>query len=324
MADLRRMVTEEKLAADPAGTQLAEDQAVFAWLGWLALERSANTRVTYATSMRKLRAWMAAEGLHFDTLARADVLRWRAELRATQSVATTNLRLAALGSFYQYLIVEVGLGVTDPTARTKVKGNRAKHKRGPLTDAEMRALLAPSGTAPANLRDDAILAVMAYTGVRLVELSRARVEHLRVSDGRSVLWVQGKGHAEPDDYVVLPVVVEPTLDAWLAVRPGDPATGPLFTSLSNRTRGQAVSVHYLGCVVRARVRAACGGRKGVTPHSIRHTTITSAIRHGATPLQARAMARHSDINTTLAYYHSVDRLTNPAEDLVAYDNGGAK
>jgi integrase len=55
--------------------------------------------------------------------------------------------------------------------------------------------------------------------------------------------------------------------------------------------------------------------------SLRHSAITNAIRHNATPLQVQRMARHSDIKTTLGYYHESDRLEDPPEDRIDYSEG---
>jgi len=55
-----------------------------------------------------------------------------------------------------------------------------------------------------------------------------------------------------------------------------------------------------------------------TTHSLRHSAITNAIRNGASPMQVQAMARHSSFDTTLNYVHEVDRIDNPAEDLISY------
>ena len=60
-----------------------------------------------------------------------------------------------------------------------------------------------------------------------------------------------------------------------------------------------------------------GNRK--TTHSLRHSAITNAIRHGATPMQVQAMARHSSFDTTLGYFHAEARTANPAEDFIVYE-----
>ena len=73
-------------------------------------------------------------------------------------------------------------------------------------------------------------------------------------------------------------------------------------------------------MVKARFREAgvAGDDRRKTAHSLRHGAITSAIRNGAAPLQVQAMAGHGSFDTTLGYYHEVERTTSPAEDLVDY------
>jgi site-specific recombinase XerD len=39
---------------------------------------------------------------------------------------------------------------------------------------------------------------------------------------------------------------------------------------------------------------------------------------GAPVQKVQSMARHKNIDTTMIYYHEVDRLTNPAEDFINY------
>jgi integrase/recombinase XerC/integrase/recombinase XerD len=51
----------------------------------------------------------------------------------------------------------------------------------------------------------------------------------------------------------------------------------------------------------------------ITAHSLRHTAITLSLLAGATPQEARAMARHADINTTLIYAHNINRIAQAPE-----------
>lgn len=73
-------------------------------------------------------------------------------------------------------------------------------------------------------------------------------------------------------------------------------------------------------MIKARYRQAgvAGNRK--TSHSLRHSAITNAIRHGGTPLQVQALAGHASFDTTLAYFHGEARTANPAEDLISYSD----
>jgi integrase/recombinase XerC/integrase/recombinase XerD len=62
--------------------------------------------------------------------------------------------------------------------------------------------------------------------------------------------------------------------------------------------------------------------KGKSTHSFRHSAITSAIRNGASLLEAQAMARHSDPATTQIYFHQVQRIENAAEKKIKYGDPG--
>lgn len=57
--------------------------------------------------------------------------------------------------------------------------------------------------------------------------------------------------------------------------------------------------------------------KRVTPHSLRHTAITSLTKAANNDLlQAQIFARHSDVNTTTIYIHEDQRITNAPEKLL--------
>ena len=89
-------------------------------------------------------------------------------------------------------------------------------------------------------------------------------------------------------------------------------------SLSRRNYGERLSSPAIRALVKERFQQAGinGARK--TTHSLRHSAISTAIRNGATPTQAQAMARHANVNTTMVYYHELERTTRPAEDLIIY------
>jgi hypothetical protein len=67
---------------------------------------------------------------------------------------------------------------------------------------------------------------------------------------------------------------------------------------------------------RYRQAGVVGHRK--TAHSLRHSAITNAIRHGGTPTQVQEFAGHGSYDTTLQYYHAESRIATPAEDLISY------
>ena len=61
-----------------------------------------------------------------------------------------------------------------------------------------------------------------------------------------------------------------------------------------------------------------------TTHSLRHTAISAAIRHGAPAKKVRGISRHASLDTLMIYYHEADRIDDPAEQYINYDERSYK
>lgn len=285
---------------------------------WLAtLDVADDTRAAYRRAVQAFMEWVEQE--RPGPVTPAVIRNWRDNL--ARAPGTINLYLSAMRSFFDWA-VEAGHVVFNPAQGVKGatrRGTSQRHKRDELTASEVKAVLATCDDASLRgIRDRAVISLMAHTAIRTVEAYRANVDDLETRQGRLVLWVQGKGHQTKDDFVVIPPAAEADIRPWLAVRPRS-RDDALFVSLSPRTYGRRLSRQAIRAAVKARYQAAgiVGDRK--TTHSLRHSAISQAIRAGATPTQAQAMARHANVNTTLIYYHELGRLADPAEDLIQYN-----
>lgn len=314
-----------KLMQVPRQDQLQEipsvDHFIDLWLADLRLDKPENTVKTYAKAMRLFCEWLEGEGLTLATVQPQDVKVWRQFMFENKgyAIATVNLWLTAVRRFYAWLI-EQGMQIFNPAVIRGIPNHVNNiHRRDLLTSAEIRSLMATCTDAINCKRDRAIMYLMAYPGLRTVEVQRADLADLQTKDDRLILWVQGKGHIEKDDFIVVAPIVEEVIHGWIAERGDKP--GPLFMSLSNRSKGTRLSLRSIRGMVKGRMKDAGIVNGNKSTHSLRHSAITSAIRHGASPLQVQAMARHKSFDTTLGYYHEVSRTENPAEDLVNYDNG---
>jgi len=78
---------------------------------------------------------------------------------------------------------------------------------------------------------------------------------------------------------------------------------------------EPLSYAGLKYILRGRFAAAELSSK-LSPHSLRHSFITLAVRGGATLAQVQAAARHADPRTTMRYVHGMDDLDNNAVDYV--------
>jgi len=282
-----------------------------------ARELAEDTAITYARGVMKFLEWLAGKR------PSTDVIRaWKADLLnnkiSPSSVNTVNTWLAGLRSFFGWL-AEIGEIPFDPTQAIKgasKKGKAKRHIRESLTDREViRLLEQPNRKTREGVRDYAMLSAMLYTAARGIELHRADLEDLKTMDGALVLQVQGKGHYEKDDFLVLSHEAESAMRDWLVLRgKGD---GALFTSSSNYSKGKRLSRRAMRGIIKGHMNTA-GILGNKTTHSLRHTAITSAIRHNAPIQKVKGMSRHASLDTLMIYYHEVDRLTDPAEKYISY------
>jgi len=176
----------------------------------------------------------------------------------------------------------------------------------------------PDTSTAQGARDFAILNLLLLTAMRSVEINRANLSDWQTIGTQQVIYYQGKGHSEADDYKV---VVDPVADAvqlWLSYRGNKP--GPLFTSLSDRSQGERLSLRAIRNLIKEYMLKAGIDDPKKTTHSLRHTAITNAIVNGATLRQVQVLAGHASANTTSIYIHNVDRLTNPGERFIDYSN----
>ena len=312
MSDLQATTSDTLLP------QMRLEELLDRWDAYLKSEHAATTQAAYAKGLRLFRAWLQDRGLELSQATPPDVRAWRDELRERYAVQTVNLRLSAVRRFYAWLIEE-GAPILNPAANVRGASRRGKsrrHKRDELSASEVLAVLDTCDDSELGKRDRGILAVMAYCALRTIEVQRAELADLATRDGRSVLWVHGKGRAEADDFVVLPPAADEALRAWLVERGAE--KGPLFWSLSRQNPGDRLSTRAIRGMVKDRFHLAGVVNGGKTTHSLRHSAISNAIRNGAEPLQVQAMARHQSFDTTLNYYHEISRTEKPAEDLIDY------
>ena len=288
-----------------------------AWLKDLKVRGAFDKTIeAYRRGLTRFMRWLLEQGITEPTAA--DIARYRDDLKVSYGAQTVNLSLSAVRSFYRYLLENGAISYSPAAGIRGIRGGKRYHKRANLSDAEVRDVLATCDQSVQGIRDRAVITLMAYCGLRTVEVARANVDDLK-ANGRLLLWVQGKGHAEPDDFVVIPVEQERIIRAWLAERAKiTKAGGALFISLSRQNKGERLSTRAIHDLVKEHFEQAGIHDPQKTAHSLRHSAISNVITHGGTPMQAQAFARHKTFDTTLGYIHEVNRLAAPAEDLISY------
>jgi site-specific recombinase XerC len=145
---------------------------------------------------------------------------------------------------------------------------------------------------PLSARDRALLTIMWTCGLRRGELVNLDLEDVNVEDG--VLLVRnGKGGM--DRALPLPADAKSAVQAWAGQR-GSQA-GPLFIGC----RGQRLGQYGVGLVLASAAKKA--GLGHLTPHQLRHTWGTEAVKAGVNIEAIREAMGHASLTTTQRYLH---------------------
>ena len=174
-----------------------------------------------------------------------------------------------------------------------------------------------------GIRDRALLAILAYTGCRVGELTRLNVGSCKQTGVHRVLEVFGKGGKERQ--VPLALEASERLEAWLEAagiredlsgplfRPTRPAWGKERQAFAPRPMTtRAVQKLVEGYVSQLRLDAS------VTVHSLRVTALTTAREQGSDIIDLQNFAGHADPRTTLTYIRSRDRLSKSPAYVLKY------
>ena len=270
-----------------------------------------TSKETYRRGLMRFMGWIIREGIQDPT--REDILAYKGFLRNQDlSSSTLSSYLVAVRKFFEWT---EGVKIY-PNVAKGIKGARRSRgfRKDSLTIPQIKELL--GGIDRSTLRgkrDYALINLLIRTGVRTIEVTRADVGDIRQVGGEAVLWIQGKGRDEKDEFVVLTEETQRPIMDYLRARGRGGESDPLFASLSDRNRDGRLTTRSISRIVKENLRRIGFDNGRLTAHSLRHTTITLALQGGATIQEAQVLGRHTDINTTLIYAHNINRIAHAPE-----------
>lgn len=281
---------------------------------WMAsLDLASGTKETYLSGFKAFCWFVRSTSLDFDELTRDDVKSFKEYLVNEKKLkpATVSSYLASVRSFYAY---SEDNGIENIAHRVKGVTDSRSFKKEPLTPDQAQRLLASiDRSTEKGMRDFAILNLMLRTGLRDIEIVRANCKDIQTKAGVDVLYVQGKGRASKDSFVVLTPKALSPITTYLEKRGNVNELDPLFASVSSRNAGERLTVRSISRIAKSALRAIGIDDERYTAHSLRHTAITFSLLGGATERDAQQMARHANITTTMLYSHDIDRIKHAAE-----------
>ncbi len=251
-----------------------------------------STREVYNRALRDFRTWYVqtyGEEPDATLLTDEEAREWRHFLANVRrlSASTVNQRLAALKGLARFHGREL-----------RVKGmKKVLPPVEPLNGRELgRLIAAVEGDTWQAKRDVAILNLMARAGLRVSEVVALRLGDVTLNQRKGHVVVRAsKGLKERT--VPLPKVAREALRAYLDARPSW-VDDTLFVSRTGRPLTQR-DVQRL--VEKATRRARLARR--VTPHTLRHTYATRALRQGVDLATLARLLGHESLTTTARYLH---------------------
>ncbi len=292
-----------------------------------------TTARTYFKRGRFFISWLEqGREPHHRRLDRGCLEAYRAFLdRRFPNLRTKNGYLTAVRQFLGWL-VPLHPGLVNAADFIQGWTCSRQHTRRHLPVEDAKALLAvleadPRKTELQRARNVGMAYLMLKTGLRTIEVSRARIEHLQelVPGERWRLWVHGKGRASADESVQVLKEVYERIQAYLGLRP-NPLQGsdPLFATTACFDRGgnvvtaagKRLSTRAIHRIITEGLLLAGVKKPGIVVHSLRHSTPTFALLNDANPTRVQKMMRHQHYATTEIYVEEVQKLLEGAEEAV--------
>ena len=208
------------------------------------------------------------------------ILDFRRYLESTGHKPTTvALYLAACRRFFSWteqagIYPNIALGVKTPK-------QEPGHKKDCFNAEQLHTILdSIDRTTPLGRRNFALIALMAVTGLRTIEVVRANIEDIRKVEDHTCLFVQGKGRTSKKEFVKVPPPVCTAIYDSLADRGLVKGTEPLFVSMSYRNIGKRLSARGISLIYKEIMQKAGFNSSRLTAHSFRHSAITLSMMAG--------------------------------------------
>jgi integrase/recombinase XerD len=271
------------------------------FINYLAVERglARNTLESYGRDLRQFQAYLQDSKIDFmKDLNRSTILTYLSNLQSNgKAVSTISRNLAAIKSFYQYLVRERYLE-KDPAAHLESPKLEKKLPKV-LSVHEVEELLKqPNSTLPAGLRDKAMLELLYATGIRVSELISLNISDVNLDMG----YIKCYGKGSKERIVPLGSIAAKCVQDYLTK--GRPKLVRTYeeAALFINHHGNRLTRQGFWKIIKKYAQEA-NIVKEITPHTLRHSFATHLLENGADLRSVQEMLGHADISTTQIYTH---------------------
>ncbi|MCH5225559.1 MAG: tyrosine recombinase XerD [Muribaculaceae bacterium] len=276
-------------------SELSEDFGAY-----LLLEKglSENTGISYLNDVRHLGAFLESLGIEITEVAETDLHQFLSLLHDLGISARSRARiLSGIKSFFNFLMIEGYLEANPCDLIESPQLQRELPDVLSLEEIDSMIAAIPSGKEE-SLRNYAIIETLYGSGLRVSELTEARISRLDL--GERLLIVEGKGSKQR--IVPISPVAADLIGQWLIER-GRMRVKPEGQDIIflNRRGGPLTRVMIFYIV--KQLAQLAGIKKNVSPHTLRHSFATHLLEGGANLRAIQEMLGHESISTTELYLH---------------------
>ncbi len=269
----------------------------------------------YMNCLKQFSRWIIANNIKTPT--RQDIKDYKTFLDEQGYTAGTKAQyLRAVKQFFKWTNSEGYYpNITDNVKGAKVKQDNTKKEA--FTESDIKTILESIDTTTETGKRDYLIIILSVTcGFRIIEIQRANVGDIQTIKGQKVLYIQGKGHDEKDDYKKLVPQICKLIDEYLSLRETHKKNDPLFRSVGNRNSGGRLTEPSISRIIKQRFKRAGYDCEKLTAHSLRHTSNTLLFKSGADLYTVQQHARHTDPKTTEIYIHALDKEITQSEQRI--------
>jgi integrase/recombinase XerC len=226
------------------------------------------------------------------------VLRYRRHsIDRNLAPSTINVRLAAIKSLVE-MARKLGKTTIDLGEIESIPSESYRDTRGISVEQFKSMLEEIDPSTPIGVRDYAIMLLFWGNALRRGEIASANIEDFLPQQQKLMILGKGKRAKVGID---LTDSVKYALEEWVNFHPCTAPGQPLITSLSHNCYGARIAGDSIYRIVQGYAEAA-GIDRRVSPHRIRHSSITAFLdASGGNLRAAQALSRHSNQNTLTLY-----------------------
>lgn len=279
---------------------------------------SDQTIVSYRRDIEKFFDFINNEGVLFDKVDTQIIRNFLSvELSNGVSKRSCKRRLCSLKHFYKFLVSR-GLAEDNPflfvsSPKTEKKFPHVLYKEQIFSIFELNR----QRQDEMMIRDQAIIELLYFSGIRVAELVNIDVQDINVKT-RALRIKKGKGGKErivPFSRDCSKTVGEYLSDLRPVLLSRNTNPRKITAALFLNADGEKLTTRGVEYIL-DRIQEITGKDIGLHPHALRHSFATHLLENGADIREIQELLGHASINATQVYTH----VTEDAMKQIYYDN----